>query len=174
MTNKPHNQNSTCEWVDEAYSRRLWAQLLARRFPNRATLLTVRNGGYVIEGREKGRRYWMAEVFAPGPGNALDVMYVVYDAAGRRIDERTVLRITEHAGQRMFQRLRTNSAADLARTASEALYAVQANRALWPEDARQGEEAELPLSWGRFHLVADGGVWVAKTFIPADVGARHK
>lgn len=167
MTNQAHNRNSTCEWVDEPYSCRLWAQLLARRFPNRATLLTVRNGGRVFEGKEKGRRYWAAEVFAAGPGNSLDMMYVLYDPAGRRIGERTMLRITEHAGQRMFQRLRTNSAQDLAGAAVEALEAVQENRALWPQDAQQGAQAELPLPWGRFHLVADGGMWIAKTFIPA-------
>lgn len=168
---KRPNPNSTCSWVDEAYSRRLWAQLLQLRFPNRATLLTVRNGGHVTGIREKGQRFWWADVFAAGPNNALDAMFVVYDAAGRRIEESTVLRITEHAGQRMFQRLRTNSAEDLARTATEALYAVQKNEALWPQEARQGEEAELPLPWGRFHLVADGGMWVAKTFI-ADAGVR--
>ena len=43
------NEHSTCEWVDQHYARRLWAQLLRRRFPGRAMLHTVRNGALVYE-----------------------------------------------------------------------------------------------------------------------------
>jgi hypothetical protein len=164
MSESP-NQKSTCAWVDEGYSRRLWGQLLRQRFPSRATLLTVRNGGYVIEMCEMGRRFWGAQCFAAGPGNSLDVVLAMYSAAGRRLREHILLRITEHAGQRMFQRLRTNSSEDLARTAVEALYTLLQDRALWPENTRQGTEAKIALPWGLFHLVADGGMWVAKTFI---------
>jgi hypothetical protein len=160
------NQHSTCPWVDEAYARRLWAQLLKRPFPNRASLLTVRSRAEVLEVRIDGKRYWAARCFAAGPNDGLDVMLVTYRARGTRYQEYTLLRITAHAGRRMFQRLRTNSALDVASTAEEALFTLLRNRELWPEDARQGEETELALPWGYFHLVADGGVWIAKTFIP--------
>jgi hypothetical protein len=124
------NQHSTCEWVDDAYSRRLWAQLLLRRFPHRASLLTVRNGGDVIELRVRGRRFWGAQVFAIGPNESLDMVSVVYDGAGRRISESVILRISRHAGRRLFMRLRTNAAEDLARTAVVALCALLRNREL--------------------------------------------
>jgi len=166
VNNETPNQNSTCEWVDEAYARRLWAQLLARPFPNRTALWTVRLGAEVTQQRIDKKRYFVAQCFAAGVNDSLDVMFCVYRANGKQWYEQTVLRITAHAGRRMFQRLRTNSALDVANTAEEALFTVLRNRRLWPERARQGEERELVLPWGHFHLVADEGIWIAKTFVP--------
>jgi hypothetical protein len=160
------NQNSTCAWVDESYARRLWAQLLKARFPNRASLLTVRLGAEVVAQRMDGKRYWLALCFAPGPRNALDLMLAAYNARGARFSEQVVLRITAHAGRRMYQRLRTNSRADIARTAAAALDRVIQDDGLMPWRTEPRGERELALPWGRFHLVADGGMWVAKTFVP--------
>jgi hypothetical protein len=165
------NANSTCDWVDEPYARRLWAQLLRGRFPNRATLLTVRLGARVTEHRGRpGRRYWCARCFAAGPGETLDLLFCGYNACGRRRFEHLLLRITAHAGRRMFQRLRTNSSIDVADTALAALERLVCNEDLpLPWAVEPGAECALALPWGRFPLVADGGVWIAKTFIPAEL-----
>lgn len=165
---KEHNKHSTCDWVDRDYATRLWNQLLRQRFPSRASLLTVRNGGYVVEMFDGGRRYWGAQCFAAGPPGSLDVWLCQYNAAGRRLREFMLLRITRHAGERMFQRLRTNSAEDLTRTATEALYTMLRDRSLWPDKAAQGDEMTLRLPWGYFHAIADGGCWVCKTFIDGE------
>lgn len=166
------NENSTCEWVDEAYSRRLWARLVkqAEAIPPlaRRSLLTVRAHAHRIWKEREGRHhYWSALTFKLAPFGALDFTMTLYDRNGRFKEERVALRISQHAGQRLFERLRTNSEKDLIETLGAAiLVLVKANGPLIAGEFDAGTETEACLPWGTLHLVADGGGWVAKTFIP--------
>jgi hypothetical protein len=165
----PVNQNSTCEWVDESYSRRLWGQLLRRAdsIPPtaRRSLATVRRHAlYVFRENSKGRE-WFVNIFVPAEANrALDLMLLRYDRNGRFKNEMCLLRLSQHAGQRLFERLRTNSVDDVFLTLCHAVFAFSRCNALTPIGFRT---AEVVLPHGTLHVVADAGVWVAKTFIPA-------
>lgn len=160
------HQQSTCEWVDEAYSRRLWGQLVQRA--DRAaracgTLLTVRKYAWAVTQSRHSHR-WSAILLVPGPGSMLDFVGVYYTRDGRRDDQRVMLRISEHAGHRLFERLRTNSSDDLIMTVVAAFL-----KALDSEFKND----ELHLDWGTLYGVMDGGVWVAKTFIPNKAGSSQ-
>jgi hypothetical protein len=70
----------------------------------RRSLLTVRKYADVVyQERSKGRE-WFVDLFAPAGNGALDMAAVMYDRDGRFIIETCLLRITQHAGQRLFER----------------------------------------------------------------------
>jgi hypothetical protein len=165
------NPYSTCEWVDEAYSKRLWGRLVRRAMsvPSgaRRSLLTVRKHAYEVVkvgGQERG---WMAILFVPGPEGALELLAAAFDRNGRFLRDRRLLRISQHAGQRLFERLRTNSDEDLLDTLRAALVALMDSGALEVEEHKV-KAATVNLPWGKLHLATDLGekMWTAKTFIP--------
>jgi len=164
----PVNQHSTCEWVDEAYSRRLWARLLRRADSIPPTSLrsfaTVRKHAlYVRQDNSKGHD-WFVNIFVPAADRALELVFVQYDRNGRLTNSGRLLRISQHAGQRLFERLRTNSVEDVFDTLCHAVMVFIHHKALSPIEF---QEAEVVLAHGILHVVADAGLWVAKTFIPA-------
>jgi hypothetical protein len=163
----PVNPDSTCEWVDEAYSKRLWGQLVRRAdsIPPtaRRSLSTVRkHANEVTQYSDKGRE-WFVSLFVPAASRALDLVGVMYDRNGRFKNEKIFLRISQHAGQRLFERLRTNSVEDVLDALRYAVIAFVQHNALRPIEF---QEAEVLLPHGTLHVVADEGLWVAKTFIP--------
>jgi hypothetical protein len=165
------NENSTCEWVDEAYSRRLWGQLVKRAdlaAKATGTLWTARQYGWCLKKAGGGHDYggWF---LLPGPGSMLDFVFIGFTRNGHRIaPPATLMRISEHAGQRLFERLRTNSAEDLMNTLGIAL--VHYSRVTDREYPRL-EDDSLSLPWGTLHGVVDQSVWTAKTFIPTKATA---
>jgi len=169
------NEHSTCEWVDEAYSKRLWGQLL-RRVDNqpagaRRSLLTVRRSAIdVWKGRSNGQVVWGAALLVPGPGRALDFVVVRYSRDGRFECDQVLLRISGHAGERLFERLRTNSDEDLLDTVTQALVVVikggAVNAGAWRKVHPHHAGLEVLLSWGSLFMVPDDGLWVSTTFIP--------
>jgi hypothetical protein len=167
LTN-PANPNSTCEWVDEAYSKRLWGRLVRRvdSMPPtcRRSLLTVRkHADEVWQDRSRGHE-WFAALFVPAANRALDLVAVKYDRNGRFKNEAHLLRISQHAGQRLFERLRTNSVEDVLDTLRSAVLTFSQHNALKPI---KGQEAKVVVPHGTLHVVADAGLWLARTFIPA-------
>ncbi len=167
------NERSTCEWVDEAYSKRLWGQLLRRADSQpagaRRCLLTVRR--YAIDRwKSGGPRAWTVTLLIPAPGRALDLVVAQYTRDGHYIGECTFMRISGHAGERLFERLRTNADEDLLDTVKQALVIIiqggAANVRAWQAEHQQHSGIRVNLPWGHLILVPDEGLWVAKTFIP--------
>jgi hypothetical protein len=103
-------------------------------------------------------------IFAPAANRALYLVILQYDRNGRLKHSGRLLRISQHAGQRLFERLRTNSIDDVFDTLCGAVLAFIQHNELSPKEFR---EAEVVLPHGTLHVVADAGLWVAKTFIPA-------
>lgn len=164
------NLHSTAEWVDEPYSRRLWQQLLKRSdLAGKTTgcLLTARKHAWHVFPHGKARD-WGLIFLLPGPhAGWLDLALLVYRREGQFVTRQVLMRISRHAGERLFERLRTNSAEDLFQTLVQALlrlphYLIKDFRVHVPADAAP----EIQLPWGTLHGVVDAGVWVAKTFIP--------
>jgi hypothetical protein len=164
----PVNEISTCEWADETYSRRLWGRLLRRADSTPNTALrsfgTVRKHAlYVWQDNSKDHE-WYVNIFVPAANGALDLVAVKYDRNGRLKKAGCLLRISQHAGQRLFERLRTNSVDEVFDTLCRAVLIFIRNDAMRPVEL---QEAEVVMAHGTLHVVADAGLWLAKTFIPA-------
>jgi len=161
--------NSTCAWVDEAYSRRLWGRLVRRADSIPPSSLgyfsTARKYAlYVRQDNSKGHE-WYVNIFVPAANGALDLVFVDYDRDRRFKRAGYLMRVSQHAGQRLFERLRTNSVDDVFDTLCGAVLAFLQNDTISPREF-QGVEKRVVLPHGNLHVVADEGLWVAKTFIP--------
>ncbi len=116
----------------------------------------------ITRDNSKGRK-WLATLFLAAANGALDFTAVMYDRNGRFLHRRCFLRITQHAGQRLFERLRTNSDEDVLDALRWAILTFSQRHAWNPVGSRK---AEVILPHGTLHVVADAGCWVATTFIP--------
>jgi hypothetical protein len=164
------NHSSTTEWVDEAYSKQLWGRLLRRADSIPPTSLhsfwSVRKHGlYVWQDSSKGRERGVM-IFVPAANRALELVFIKYDRNGQQvIRSGRLMGISQHAGQRLYERLRTNSVEDVFDTLCGAVLAFIQHNAINPIEF-QGVEKRVLLPHGILHVVADAGLWVAKTFIP--------
>lgn len=155
-------QTSTTEWVDPAYSARLASQLreaVKGAGPLPGTLRGVREWvPYVAEYPTRdGFDVWALDTSVYGD-DVLMLVVFPYDSEGKlRRDEivspefceRTVC-ITQHAAQRLYQRLRTNSGDDFKQVIS-ILSTLEVAEDL---AVGTGKTLEFP-GFGRFHLVVD-------------------
>ena len=195
-------RSNTSSWVDERYARRLARQAVntldADREDNTVMmkLATMRksplylreDGARVGPGFKKGTRVWcldtpisqeQLERFAPGRRTlaGIKVFTVDYDDKGRvrtsNLNHRPPLaNVSQHALERLFERLRTNALDDVVR---EAL--IPLSRLGQPTLADIGKEEEITLpDLGRMPAKVEGACdvngapigtfWQIKTFVP--------
>lgn len=195
-------RSNTSSWVDEHYARRLARQAVetldADRDDNSAMmkLATVRKSPLYLReerarvgpGFKEGTRVWCLDTpvaqaqldkLAPGRRTlaGIKVFAVDYDDKGRvrmgNLNTRPPLvNISQHALERLFERLRTNALNDVVR---EALIPLSRLRQPMLEDAGKEGEITLP-GLGRMPATVEGAcdvngtpigaLWQIKTFIP--------
>ena len=178
---------NTATWVDPGYAKRLARQHedMLRQPLELRTLRDLRASGYLLReqpgvktgnGMKTGIRCWYLDPTTSATG--LGIFTVDFDARSLRALRRSTLtpaliKITRHAHERMFERMRTNSWAEI-RNALRIL-------SLLPRPELIAEEADVETDHGTFHCVSEISesgrvelelVWVAKTFI-APKGARQ-
>jgi len=200
MTPPEKKRSNTSSWVDQRYAKRLARQAVVTLDADRddadalRKLATMRQSPLFLReertrigpGFKTGIRVWhldtavpQAEIdtYAPGrktlPG--IKVFTVDYDEKGTarlgRGAGALLANVSQHALERLFERLRTNALNDVVREALRPLSSLNS-----PEVENRGQETELPLPMlGVMHatveLTCDAGgkgvraFWQIKTFV---------
>lgn len=195
-------RSNTSSWVDEPYAKRLARQAVAALDTDREDasavqkLASIRSSQLLLReertrvgpGLKMGTRVWHLDTpvpqaqidkFAPGLRTlgGIKVFAVDYDEKGRArtrslAGRPPLVNVSQHALERLFERLRTNALDDVVR---EALIPLSH---LGPPDLDNGGEAVKILLPGLGHMYAKmeracdvsgaaiGVFWQIKTFIP--------
>ena len=181
---------NTVSWVDEGYSRRL-ARLMRESIEGRGIYAFFhlesarRHPGYVAEETTPAGSTVYALTTEEDIPDAIGLIDLHFDPAGRLRRRKSLLSkdvsvgISDHALRRLFERLRTNSQAELI-PAFKALTALPVPTV---DDLDRQISIEVP--GGTFHMVCAihfmksvgkycYPMWVCKTFIPDKPAARQR